>query len=88
MNNEVETVVTDEEWREIESKIIHQLGIYPIISPTMLQGALGPSLKPTLWRPVLARLIEDGVVIEETETLLTPAERYNKYTKLSLADGG
>ncbi len=71
---------------EIEAKIIHQLKIYPIISPTMLQGALGPSLKPSLWRPVLMGLIERGIVREEQETLLTPAERYNNYIKLSLTD--
>ena len=47
---------------EIEVKILHLLGIYPIISPTMLQGGLGPSVKPALWRPVLARLINEAKV--------------------------
>ena len=69
---------------EIEAKILHLLGIYPIISPTMLQGVLGPPVKPALWRPVLEQLIEDGKVIAEQEGLLTPAERYNNYSKLRL----
>lgn len=69
---------------EIEVKILHLLGIYPIISPTMLQGALGPAVKPILWRPVLARLLEEDKVVEEQEPLMTPADRYNTYTKLSL----
>jgi len=86
MNDEAVHIMTDEGCKEIEVKIIHQLKIFPIISPTMLQGALGPSLKPALWRPILTDLIERGVVIEELETVLTPAERYNTYTKLSLAN--
>ena len=69
---------------EIELKILHILGIYPIISPTMLQAGLGPSMKPALWRPVLLSLIANGKVIEDHESLLTPTERSNTYTKLSL----
>ena len=69
----------------IEAKIVHLLGIYPIISPTMLQSGLGPYVKPGLWRPALAALIEAGRVKEETESLQTPSERYNTYTKLSLS---
>jgi len=70
---------------EIEAKILHILGIYPTISPTMLQGGLGPYTKPALWRPVLAKLVEEGKVIESQESLQTPSDRYNTYTKLSLA---
>ena len=85
--SEVETVldikreVTAE---EIATKILHLLSIYPIIPPTMLQGVLGPSLKPALWRPVLEQLKKEGKVIEEQESTLTPAERYNTYLKLRL----
>lgn len=80
--------IADDVREEIAAKIVHLLGIYPVISPTMLQGGLGPSLKPALWRPVLDGLVESGVVVKETESLMTPAERYNEYTKLSLANGG
>jgi hypothetical protein len=69
---------------EVEAKILHLLSIYPIISPTMLQSGLGPYTKPALWRPVLTRLITEGKVIEDQESLQTPSERYNTYTKLSL----
>ncbi len=68
----------------IEVKILHLLGIYPIISPTMLQSALGPSTKPADWRPVLGKLIAAGRVIEEQKSMQTPSERYNTYSKLSL----
>lgn len=85
MNTE-QVTITEEERKDIEAKIVHLLGIYPTISHTMLQGGLGPSLKPALWRPVLLGLIESGVVVEEHEQLLTPTNRHNNYTKLSLAE--
>lgn len=69
---------------DIEIKILHLLGIYPIISPTMLQSGLGPSTKPAQWRPVLSKLIQAGKVIEEQQSMQTPSERYNTYSKLSL----
>ena len=80
MTNETKDLTSE----EIEVKILHLLGIYPIISPTMLQGALGPAVKAALWRPVLAQLVEDGRVEEEQESLLTPTDRYNTYAKLKL----
>ncbi len=71
-------------WDEIKTKILHLLGIYPVISPTMLQGGLGPQIKPIDWRPVLNELIANGEVIEGTASLQTPTDRFNTYTKLSL----
>ena len=68
--------------QEIEDKILHILTIYPVISPTMLQGGIGPYLKPVVWRPILERLKAAGKVIEESESLETPGGRYNTYTKL------
>ena len=69
---------------EIETRILHLLRIYPVISPTMLQSGLGPSTKPAQWRPVLVDLIANGKVLEQQESMQTPSERYNTYTKLSL----
>ena len=69
---------------ELRVKILHLLTIYPIISPTMLQGGLGPAKKPALWRPVLEQLKAEGLVVETQESMLTPTDRYNTYTKLSL----
>lgn len=71
---------------EVKTKIVHLLGIYPIISPTMLQSGLGPYIKPAVWRPALTELITEGRVLESQESLQTPAERYNTYTKLRLND--
>ncbi len=77
--------ITEPTSEDIEAKILHILKIYPTISPTMLQSGLGPYTKPALWRPVLARLIEEGKVLESQESLQTPSDRYNTYSKLSLA---
>lgn len=73
-----------EEEQELEAKILFLLSIYPVISPTMLQGGIGPSVKPEYWRPILRGLIQDGRITEVTESLTTPAGRANRYTKLSL----
>lgn len=68
----------------IRNKILHILKIYPVISPTMLQGGLGPYMRPAQWRPVLASLVKKGKVVETQESLQTHAGRYNMYSKLSL----
>ncbi len=83
MNQKTQDKHTNE---DIATKILHILSIYPVISPTMLQGGLGPYMKPAQWRPVLASLIEDDKVIESSESMMTPNDRYNTYTKLSLPD--
>jgi len=84
MNTENQTTQSNLTVEEIQAKILHLLRIYPIISPTMLQGGLGPPLRSIEWRPVLNGLIEEGLIIEDQESLKTPAGRYNAYTKLYL----
>lgn len=73
--------------QDIREKIVHLLSIYPIISPTMLQGGLGPYVKPKDWRPVLAQLIDEGIVQQVQETHLSPGGRYNAHNKISLVQG-
>jgi hypothetical protein len=70
----------------VKTKILHVLSIYPVISPTMLQGGLGAYIKPKIWRPALEALIDEGKVVETQEGVMTPYDRYNTYTKLSLPD--
>lgn len=76
-----ETTTTNGEIRE---KIIHLLKIYPIISPTMLQGGLGPYVKPKVWRPILEQLVQEGIVEQTQETLLSPGGRHNVHNKIQL----
>lgn len=84
--NTKEINTTGTEAEDIATKILHLLSIYPIISPTMLQGGLGPQMRPALWRPVLTALIKDGKVIESNKSMTTPNDRYNTYSRLSLPD--
>jgi hypothetical protein len=76
-----------EEEIPIREMILHTLQIYPVISPTMLQNALGPWLKAGLWRPELEKLIQEGIVEQTLETKQTPKGRHITYKKLSLKAG-
>lgn len=75
---------TEEEKQELRDKILHLLSIYPVVSPTMLQGGVGPYVKPAIWRPILRDLIEEGKVVETQQSMMTPKGRYNTYTKIML----
>jgi len=81
--SEMEMLTPDGEKR-IREKILHLLSIYPKMSPTMLQGALGPQTKPIHWKPILEQLIEEGVITLEHDNVMTPAQRFNTYKILSL----
>ena len=72
---------------QIRAKILHTLKVYPVISPTMLQsGGLGPSVRPSVWRPVLQELIAEGKVVQDTIPSSTPSGRYNAYQRLYLPE--
>lgn len=66
-------------------RIVHVLRIYPRISPTMLQMGLGPHTKPELWRPTLNDLVEKGIVVQGTDSRMSPAGRYHQYQYLELS---
>ena len=83
MNTEERDAVEEVE-EEIRTKIVHLLKIYPVVSPTMLQSGLGPSLRPAIWRPVLRSMIADSTILEESISKETPAGRYNDYKMLRL----
>lgn len=46
----------------IRQRIVHTLRIYPQLSHSMLQVGIGTGLSPTLWHPVLEKMIEEGIV--------------------------
>jgi hypothetical protein len=68
----------------IRDKIVHVMSIYPRISVSMLQIGVGTSLMPALWKPLLAKMIQDGQILEERKTYRTPSDRQQSYTILSL----
>lgn len=84
MTEVVEDELLSDELEDIASRITHLLGIYPGISPTMLQAGLGPQTKATAWRPVLEDMIDNGIVKKQVQAATTPKGRHNDYTKLFL----
>lgn len=67
----------------IEDKILHVLDIYPVISPSMLHIGIG-SIPTPLWKPILRKLINEGVVLSEELDTTTVTGRNFTYTRLSL----
>ena len=80
-SDEIEPVLEEE---IIGQRIRGILKVYPGISPTMLQAALGPQTSPSKWRPVLEEMINNKIVEQSVVTATTPSGRYNDYTKLTL----
>ncbi len=72
----------------IREKILHVLGVYPILSPTMLQIGLGTSLPTIEWRPVLEELIAAGLVERDEYSAQTSSGRNYSYTRIRLACDG
>jgi hypothetical protein len=72
--------------RHLHDKIIYLLGLYPIISPSMLQSVLGPNTPPAEWRPVLNELVEEGTIILDAITSATPAGRHVTSKRLMLKE--
>ena len=66
-------------------KIWHVLHLYPGISLTMLQAAIGPQFRTETWRPILEHMIRIGVVTRETtDPIEGPGGRAITHTKLYL----
>lgn len=82
-------MISEAEWNDkmnqIRFLIIRSLLLFPRLSPTLLQGALGPQHPPLLWRPLLDELIEQGLVDKEMGILNTPAGRQRTTTTYSLS---
>lgn len=84
MADEVQEVEATED-ETLEAKILLLLEVYPVISPTMLQGGLGPQIPPAKWRPVLDKLLAEGAVKQDTDYRQGATGRYRTFLKLGLA---
>jgi hypothetical protein len=69
---------------KVREKIIFSLTIYPVLSPSMVQIAVTPVVPPSVWRPILEQLIEEGIVERRNQLLDTPAGNQKVKTLLSL----
>jgi len=84
---------SNEPTQVIEAKIVALLQVYPTLSPSMIQAGLGPSLPATLWRPVLQRLLQEGVLKQweapapETVTITAGQERTQVQVRVQVPSG-
>ena len=77
--------VLSEEVR-LERRIVTTLQIFPKLSPSMLQSALGPHNRAQTWRPVLEKLIREGRILREQKTFRSELGRYRTVIIISLTD--
>lgn len=66
----------------IRNRVIHVLSVYPKISPSMLQVALG--IKARIWQPELEQMISEGIVCRDIIVVPHFTGNLKKHTALSL----
>lgn len=71
---------------DLRARMLFYLTIYPKMSPTMMQVALGPSTRAHVWKPILDQLIEEGLVWKHQVRPKTPppSGRDQIYTVIEL----
>lgn len=80
--------LTDDMAQVIEqttARILHALKIFPFLSGSMLNMAIGTSTPTKLWRPLLERLVEEGKVVETNISADSSTGRLQAYTIYHLA---
>jgi hypothetical protein len=83
-NHDTAQLAAEEYVKDVREKIIHFLTVYPKISPGMLQAAIGPNVAPNVWRPILAELVEQGIVDQVQQHAQLPSGRNTVHTIISL----
>lgn len=71
--------------KDIVDKLLHILDIYPVLSHTMLQAALGPKIPSRVWKPVMDQLVTEGKIKVDTIVAKNTTGRHITYTRISLA---
>ena len=69
--------------RMIEDKILYVLGLFPTVSPSMLQISLGANIKIQQWHPVLERMIAEEQVYRWQKLTTLPTGRPTTTTFIS-----
>lgn len=68
----------------VRNKIIWTLKHYNDISPAMLQVGIGTSMPPALWRPAIAKMIDEGLMEERVTTAISFSGRLQSLTRYHL----
>lgn len=69
----------------IKARILHALEIFPFLSGSGINQAIGTNTSTALWRPILKRLVADGTVSCTEVVAQTPLNRTQTYTIYHLA---
>ncbi len=70
----------------IRQRILHALKVWPKLSPSMLQIAIGTAITPKLWHPILEKLIKEGKISRNEIEGKGVSGRDMVYTVLSLPE--
>jgi hypothetical protein len=71
---------------QLRKQLVHLLGIYPILSTTMIQSFLGAKVRPRVWKPVLETMVKDGTLVRYEVISENCFGQLRSYTCIRLAD--
>jgi len=63
----------------VKERIRHALTLFPILSRSGIQTAIGPAIPNYIWSPVLDQMLESGEIIHHMSSVLN----YNNRTRLT-----
>ena len=73
---------------QIQEQLTHLLKVYPVLSPTLIQGLLGSNIRPTFWKPVLEAMIDEGSISRDEVQAQNAYGQFRSYTCIRLNNGG
>jgi hypothetical protein len=68
----------------LKQRITHILSIYPELSPSMIQVALGASISSRWWKPVLEQMVNEGTLARRFAYSKGPGGKGRSYTLIRL----
>ena len=83
MSNATSAQQFQEDVVTIEDRIVNVLSSYPVVSPTML-GIMLQQLPAAIWKPILERMVADGIVGRSYRTATTQSGRATTQTSYYL----
>ena len=69
----------------IHKQLEHLLQVYPVLSPTMIQSALGTKVRPVIWKPIMELMIKEGILVRNEIVSKNSWGQLRSYTRIRLA---
>lgn len=64
----------------VRKLILHVLEIYPRLSSSLLQQAIGPQYPSSVWRPIVQTMLDAGEIVLHNMTAERPTGMMKTYT--------